>query len=340
LAIGGQQVVIDFSNAFGGVPFGKAMEIISKQLGIDYSNLEADYNITLPSIAGFLKREGMILPKDFRQFWDWFVFKYSDELDEKGLFAIEQEHIYQFSKEREKELTKEKQYTIEELYRDMPEIKTYNENEDLERIKLHDARFSVYIGKDKTRLQWNLDILAVQMQKDGSPAGFARSLNEWYKLHNDKNWFIQNLCRIEGTKGNNLHIAGYQRTALNMFLNKYEELINTEPSTQPEGLPCLPEYADKLKPIFRKLKDAKLLDKTVKESDFVRAFQAGALTDWERMRWTGSNPKLSTLVYKLTGEKPIPSFVNRLFITNKYDSVSTGRTTNSAINSIFRNLPS
>lgn len=82
----------------------KAMEVISQQLGILFSELEVNTNSKLASMKAFLEHRGLILPNNFMNFINWHIYAYPDELDEKGLLAIKQEHIAEYCQIRTKEL--------------------------------------------------------------------------------------------------------------------------------------------------------------------------------------------------------------------------------------------
>lgn len=208
-----------FYSALGGYEnFQKALELIADVIEKAKKDAEHDYFPTLESVKYYLQANGMVLPKNFDQFWNWFVLNYSDEMDEKGLIEITQDHIADFS------------------------------------------RF--------------------QTQK-----------------------IEQNL------KQNNN-------------------------STQPIGLQCKPEFSEAdLKFIFSRLEGK--LDKSVTETNFIKAFQAGAIDP--EIHWIGSNPELATLIYKLTGLKPIPSIVEPIFKTKyKYDNNSASRTDNKLIEQIIK----
>lgn len=114
----------------------------------------------------------------------------------------------------------------------------------------------------------------------------------------------------------NMSLVGHLWADSETLIKHRDKLLNwnNESSTQPEGLQCIDNIkTEDLKFIFSKLKG--MLHKSVIESDFVNAFQAGALPiGWKRINWTGSKKMLSTLVWKLTGEKPRPIEINRIFI--------------------------
>lgn len=82
----------------------KAMELISQQLGILFSELEVNTNSILASMKAFLEHRGLILPNNFMNFINWHIYAYPDELDEKGLLAIKQEHIAEYCQIRTEEL--------------------------------------------------------------------------------------------------------------------------------------------------------------------------------------------------------------------------------------------
>lgn len=94
-----------FFKEFGGKDnFQKVLKIISETIVKAKTDTEKDYVPTLESVKYFLQAQGLVLPKNFNQFWKWFVLKYSDEIDEKGLIEITQEMINDFSRERTDEL--------------------------------------------------------------------------------------------------------------------------------------------------------------------------------------------------------------------------------------------
>lgn len=94
-----------FFNELGGMDnFQKAWKIIAKKYEKVKTDTEQDFIPTLESMKAYLQAQGLILPKNIKQFWHWFVMKYSDELDEKGLIEITQEMINDFSRERTDEL--------------------------------------------------------------------------------------------------------------------------------------------------------------------------------------------------------------------------------------------
>jgi len=82
----------------------KAMEVISQQLGILFSELEVNTNSKLASMKAFLEHRGLMVPDNFMSFINWHIYAYPDELDEKGLLAIKQEHIAEYCQKRTKEL--------------------------------------------------------------------------------------------------------------------------------------------------------------------------------------------------------------------------------------------
>jgi transcription termination factor NusB len=84
--------------------FLKAWKVYAKEYEKVKTDTEQDFIPTLESMKAYLQAQGLILPKNFNQFWHWFVIKYSDELDEKGLIEITQGMINDFSRERTDEL--------------------------------------------------------------------------------------------------------------------------------------------------------------------------------------------------------------------------------------------
>lgn len=105
-----------------------------------------------------------------------------------------------------------------------------------------------------------------------------------------------------------------------------------QPSAQLQGLKCSPEF----KPvdlcfIYKKLEGK--FGKTVIESNFLDTFKEAPLpSSWQPLQWNGSNPELATLVYRLTGKKPIPSLINVYFKTKtKYLNASSKGYVNKSI---------
>lgn len=110
----------------------------------------------------------------------------------------------------------------------------------------------------------------------------------------------------------------------------------TETNSQLAGLPCKDTIKEEdLKFIFNKL--FKKPHKSVNETNFIKTFQAESLPDnWQRLKWTGSNPELATMVYMLTGEKPVPSMVTKYFEPKfKYTNASSKRTNNERVTKII-----
>lgn len=94
-----------FFNELGGMDnFLKAWKVYAKEYKKVKTDTKQDFIPTLESMKAYLQAQGLILPKKFNQFWKWFVLKYSDELDEKGLIEITQGMINDFSRERTDEL--------------------------------------------------------------------------------------------------------------------------------------------------------------------------------------------------------------------------------------------
>jgi hypothetical protein len=127
-------------------------------------------------------------------------------------------------------------------------------------------------------------------------------------------------------KSKSKFIQKYQVDFLQNLIDKLESdnRINTNIIIHPKGIKCLSQFTpDKLKVIFSKLMDAgNLIDKSVTETNFVSTFQAGTLPKgWKKIKWDSSKKKLSTFVWKLTGKKPKPSDINRIFVVNSaFDS--------------------
>lgn len=67
---------------------------------------EQDYQTTFESVKYWLMKEGRVLPKDFQEFWGWYVLNYGDEIDETGIIKVTREHILKFCNEIEYKLTK------------------------------------------------------------------------------------------------------------------------------------------------------------------------------------------------------------------------------------------
>ncbi len=94
-------------NQFGGMDnFLKAWKIIAKEYEKVKTDAEQDYIPTFESMKAYLQGQGLILPKNFKQFWKWFVLKYGDEVDESGMIEITQEMLNDFSRQRTNELNK------------------------------------------------------------------------------------------------------------------------------------------------------------------------------------------------------------------------------------------
>jgi len=95
-----------FFNELGGMDnFQKAWKIIAKKYEKVKTDTEQDFTPTLESMKAYLQAQGLILPKNFEQFWHWFVIKYSDQIDKTGVtIEITQEMINDFSRERTDEL--------------------------------------------------------------------------------------------------------------------------------------------------------------------------------------------------------------------------------------------
>lgn len=96
---------------------------------------------------------------------------------------------------------------------------------------------------------------------------------------------------------------------------------------------------ERLGNIFDSLnKDKQRIDPK-RKADFISIFQGTELENWKPVKWTGSNPELATLIFKLTEIEPIPSIVNTFFDPkNTYDSHSHGgkRNENHAIKLIIK----
>ena len=106
-----QLAEIFFNNLGGMDNFHKAWKIIATNYEKVKTDTEQDFIPTLESMRAYLQAQGLILPKNFNQFWHWFVMKYSDELDEKGMIEITQEIINDFSRERTNKLKQDIQPT-------------------------------------------------------------------------------------------------------------------------------------------------------------------------------------------------------------------------------------
>lgn len=105
-----------------------------------------------------------------------------------------------------------------------------------------------------------------------------------------------------------------------------------QPSAQLQGLKCSPEFKHvDLCFIYKKLEGK--FGKTVIESNFLDTFKEAPLpSSWQPLQWNGSNPELATLVYRLTGKKPIPSLINVYFKTKtKYLNASSKGYVNKSI---------
>lgn len=116
-------------------------------------------------------------------------------------------------------------------------------------------------------------------------------------------------------------------------------------SQQNDGLEVLTGFKTKynqapLGKIFDGLNNEKLRISPKRRADFINLFQGKELNNWKRIKWTGSNPELATLIFKLTGKDPKPALVNNYFDPkNNYDSNSHGgaRTENHVIKQIIKN---
>jgi len=93
-----------WAEVFGEITPEQFGEIISKVHTEAKNETEQDYILTFESVKYWLMREGRILPRDFNEFWNWFVISYSDNLDE-GITQVTREHILKFCKETETKLT-------------------------------------------------------------------------------------------------------------------------------------------------------------------------------------------------------------------------------------------
>lgn len=93
-----------WAEVFGEITPEQFGEIISKVYTEAKNETEQDYILTFESVKYWLMREGRILPRDFNEFWNWFVISYSDNLDE-GITQVTREHILKFCKETETKLT-------------------------------------------------------------------------------------------------------------------------------------------------------------------------------------------------------------------------------------------
>lgn len=173
------------------------------------------------------------------------------------------------------------------------------------------ARFQDNVFVDQNKIDLKKTILLMEYWQDVVSYGeenphFNKIPKEF--IRNPFNYTFENLCD-----------AARQKVIIEYCT---DQLKPKQDSTRPEGLQCL-YTPDELKTIYSKLKAAeKLIDKSVTELDFVNAFQADTLpVGWKRINWTGSKKMLSTLVWKLTGEKPRPIEINRIFIVKSaFDS--------------------
>lgn len=99
-----EKIKLFWAETFGEITPEQIGEIISKVYTEAKNETEQDYFLTFESVKYWLMREGRILPRDFNEFWDWFVISYSDNLDE-GITQVTREHILKFCKETETKLT-------------------------------------------------------------------------------------------------------------------------------------------------------------------------------------------------------------------------------------------
>ncbi|MDP3643139.1 MAG: hypothetical protein Q8S54_08110 [Bacteroidota bacterium] len=96
---------------------------------------------------------------------------------------------------------------------------------------------------------------------------------------------------------------------------------------------------EQLTNIFDGLNKGKTRIDPNRKADFIKLFMDANFSKWKPIKWTGSNPELATMVFKLTGSDPKPSLVNKYFDPKStYDSHSyIGRIENHAIKQIIKN---
>jgi len=157
-----------FFNELGGMDnFLKEWKIIAKKIEKVKTDTEQDFIPTLESMKAYLQSQGLILPKNFKQFWYWFVIKYSDELDKKGVaIDVTQDMINDFSREQThklnqrndslKENSSTQQIGIQAL-RTFPEYILHPEHE-----RIAEALKTTFRGEKGKAIRLMLDVLADQ----------------------------------------------------------------------------------------------------------------------------------------------------------------------------------
>lgn len=117
--------------------------------------------------------------------------------------------------------------------------------------------------------------------------------------------------------------------------DKQQKITESEPKNNELKTDYL---ADNLTKLFDGLNESKKRIDNDRKADFIKLFQDKYLTDWKHIEWEGSNPELATLIFKLTGQSPVPLKVKRYFKTKcKYDTnnQSGKRKENAQIATIF-----
>ena len=123
--------------------------------------------------------------------------------------------------------------------------------------------------------------------------------------------------------------------------NQFESFLTPQQNdeTEPEINELKTDYlADNLTKLFDGFNKSKKRIDNDRKADFIKLFQDENLVDWKPIEWEGSNPELATLIFKLTGQSPVPLKVNRYFKTKyKYDTnnQSGKRKENAQIATIF-----
>ncbi len=108
--------------------------------------------------------------------------------------------------------------------------------------------------------------------------------------------------------------------------------------TPPSRLTCILEYTpEKLEQLHGLLIDSLMIKRGDPLNNFLYVFGACARPEnWQTVNWIGSNPKLATLVFKLTDEKKEHETINMLFKTKtKYQRMSENRTDNIPIKKLL-----
>ena len=134
-------------------------------------------------------------------------------------------------------------------------------------------------------------------------------------------------------------ISEYVKAYLEFIQKGLNMLIGSD--TKPESLKCNPKYtSEKLKQLHKLLIASLIIKRGDSVNNFLYVFGAcSEPDDWQRVKWDGSNPKLTALVYKLTDTKPEHEVINLLFVTKKlYQRASEPKINNSAINALFNQL--